>query len=335
VRYVFPRGLIILLVSLHSAFTQTQLPEGRAESLLSPIATISAKVDEVNLAFTVTDKRGHFVGNLQADDFALLDNHSAPERLTFFQQRSDLPLHLAVLIDASDSVKYRFKFEQAAAFAFIKKIMRPGTDRAFVVAFNDQVTTVQELTGKATQVSKALKHVKAGGETALYDAIISASEKLREYPEKQLTRRGIILLSDGVDTVKRSTLEQAEEAAARAQAMIFSVSTDVSEFDRNPEGDAVLKNLAQASGGIFLKGGNEDDIHVAFRDVEKALRSQYVLAYNPADFRADGSYHAVEIVPRKRGLRANCRKGYYAIIKAIHSSADLDLSFTSLVNALH
>ena len=303
--------------------------------MLAPIATISARVDEVNIAFTVTDKRGHFVGNLRPDDFTLLDNHSAPERLTFFQQRSDLPLHLAVLIDVSGSVKDRVKFEQAAALGFIKRIMRPGTDRAFVVAFGDRVTTLQELTDKTSKVSKAIKHVNAGGDTALYDAIIYAAHQLRLYPEKQLTRRGIVVLSDGVDTVRRSTLEDAREAAARAEAMIFSVSTNISALDMNPEGDAALRSLAQWSGGTLLKGGDEDNVQMAFREVEKALRNQYVLAYNPADFRADGSYHAVEIVPRKRGLRANCRKGYYAVIKAIRSSADFDWSFTSLLDALH
>src|SRR5262249_2987309 len=153
----------------HPVFPQTQLPEARRQTLLAPVATISKNVNEVDLAFTVTDKKGDFIGNLQPNDFALLDNHSAPERLTFFQQRSDLPLHLAVLIDASDSdsVKFRFKFEQDAALAFIRKIMRPGTDRVFVVAFNHRVTTVQDLTDKPSRVSKALKHVNAGGNTAL------------------------------------------------------------------------------------------------------------------------------------------------------------------------
>ena len=326
---------LFFYLSLSSALTQTQVSGAHEQSLLPPVATIKAKVNEVELAFTVMDKRGRFVGNLQQDDFALLDNHSAPERLTFFQQRSNLPLHLAVLIDASDSVKYRFKFEQTAALEFITKIMRPGTDRAFVVAFNDQVNTVQELTGNTKQVSKALKRVRSGGDTALYDAIIYAAHKLRQYPEREVTRRGIVVISDGMDTVKRSNLEQAKEAAARAEVVFFSVSTNLSQFDMNPEGDAVLKNLAESSGGIFVRGRDEHNIRLAFRDVERALRNQYVLAYNPADFRADGSYHIVEVVTHKRGLRTNCRKGYYAVVRAIHAPGNSELTVSSLLNALH
>jgi len=311
-------GLVFLLASLQHAFSQIPIPVSNAEGhLFAPVTTISKAVNEVDLAFTVTDKRGHFIGNLRPDDFALLDNNTAPERLTLFQQRSDLPLHLAVVIDASDSVKGRFKFEQEAALSFIRNILRPGIDSAFVVTFNDQVKTVQELTDKRAKVSKALKKATATGNTALYDALIYASEKLRQIPEHQLTRRGIILLSDGVDTIHRSTLEQAKEAVARAQTTVFSVSTNIATDQGDPQGDPVLKDLAQSTGGIFLSGGDDEHLQSAFHDVRRALHNQYVIAYHPDAFQADGSYHTIEVLPRKHGLRANCRKGYYAIVRAI------------------
>ena len=94
---------------------------------LSPATTITRNVNEVNVAFTVMDKKGHFISNLQPDDFRVLDNQQAPQRLTLFEQRSDLPLHLAILIDGSASVQNRFHFEQEAAVAFMKKILRPRT----------------------------------------------------------------------------------------------------------------------------------------------------------------------------------------------------------------
>jgi Ca-activated chloride channel homolog len=318
VRGILLGGLVFLLASIQHALSQTSISVSNAEGhFFAPVTTISKTVNEVDLAFTVTDKRGHFVGNLRPDDFALLDNKTAPARLTLFQQRTDLPLHLAVLIDASDSVKCRFKFEQQAALSFIRKILRPGVDSAFVVAFNDQVKTVQELTGKRAKVSKALKNATADGNTALYDALIYASDKLRQIPEHQLTRRGIILLSDGMDTVHRSTLEQAKEAVARAQTTVFSVSTNLAIGDDDPEGDPILKDLAQSTGGIFLSGDDDEHVQSAFNDVRRALHNQYVIAYHPDAFQADGSYHTIEVLPHKHGLRANCRKGYYAMVRAI------------------
>jgi Ca-activated chloride channel homolog len=289
--------------------TSAGAPEYR---FLAPLATISSKVNEVNLAFTVTDHQGRFISNLRPDDFHLLDNQRMPPRFTFFQQRSDLPLHLAVLIDASSSVKYRFKMEQNSALAFVKKILRPGKDKALVIAFNDQVTTIQDLTDRATNVSKAIAKVNPDGNTALYDAVIYAAEKLRRVPEAGITRRAIVLVSDGVDTVKGSSLLQAQAAVARAEVMIFSLTTNTSGLEPNTQGDTVLRQLAISTGGSMLPAHDEARFSSSLRNVEKALRNQYVVAYSPPEFNADGTYHKVEVLPVKKGLRANCRKGYYA-----------------------
>ena len=279
---------------------------------LSPATTITRSVNEVNLAFTVVDKKGHFVGNLQRDDFRVLDNEQAPQRLTLFEQRSDLPLHLAILIDASSSVQNRFHFEQEAALTFVKKILRPGTDKAFVVAFNDHLTTIQDLTDQSAKISKTLARVKPEGNTALYDAVIYAAEKLRQIPEHEITRRAIVLISDGVDTVHRSTLGQAEQAATRAEVMIFALTTSSPDDVDDNDGDATLRQLATSTGGVLLSSGDDTQLVSAFRNVGKALRNQYVTAYNPPAFAADGSYRAVQVIPLKDGLRTNCRKGYYA-----------------------
>ena len=279
---------------------------------LAPITTISKQVNEVNLAFTVIDHRGRFISDLRPEDFHLFDNQLTPPHLTFFQQRSDLPLHLAVLIDASASVTHRFTMEQNAAQAFIKKILRPGKDKAMVIAFNDRVTMIQNLTGQAANVSKAIAKVVPDGNTALYDAIIYAADHLHQIPESSITRRAIVVVSDGMDTVGRSTLPQAEAAAARAEAMIFSLTANMSDIERDAPGDKILKQLSLSTGGSVLPAYDEGRLLSSLRNVEKALRNQYVVAYAPPEFHADGTYRKVEIVPVKKGLRANCRKGYYA-----------------------
>ncbi len=280
---------------------------------LAPVTTISKQVYEVNLAFTVIDHHGHFVSDLSPGDFHLFDNQLTPPHFTFFQQRSDLPLHLAVLIDASASVKSRFKIEQSSALAFVRKILRPGKDKAIVIAFNDQVTTIQDLTDRASRVSSAIGKVKPDGNTALYDAVLYAADKLRRLQESGITRRAIVLVSDGMDTVNRSTLKQAEAAVAQAEVMIFCLSDNPTEFELNDaKGNAVLKQLAASTGGSVLPAYDELRLVSSLRNVEKALRNQYVVAYSPPEFRADGTYHKVEIVPTKKGLKTNCRAGYYA-----------------------
>lgn len=310
------RLIITLLCSLIPLITASaQIPSttgSQVAEFLAPVSTIAKSVDEVNLAFTVTDKHGRFISNLRPDDFRLLDNNAAPERLTFFQQRSDLPLHLAVVIDASASVEYRFKFETTAAAVFLKSVLRPGTDKAFVVAFNDTARTVVEPSDGPAKLTAGMKRLKPEGNTDLNGAVIYACEKLRRISEKQITRRAIVLISDGVDTVHHASLQEAEQAAYRAQVMLFSLTTNQSDLDPNSEGDKVLQELAQSTGGALLAAHNEGRLAWAFKVVQKALRNQYVLAYTPSDFLPDGTYRKVDLHTINRGLRTNCRKGYYA-----------------------
>lgn len=313
--FFFFRPCFLLVLAMLSCLALGQSPVSMKPSdyqLLVPVTTISKEVNEVNLAFTVLDHHGHFISDLRPDDFRLLDNQLAPVHFTFFQQRSDLPLHLAVLIDASSSVTKRFKMEKDAALRFTKKILRPGKDEAMVIAFNDAVITIQNLTGQTASVSKAIAKVSPGGNTAIYDAIIYAADKLRRIPESGITRRAIVLVTDGVDTVGRSTLPQAQAAAVRDETMIFSLTTNMPELAPDAPGDKILKQLSSSTGGIMLPANDQARLSSSLHNIEKALRNQYVVAYSPPEFRPDGTYHRVEVVPVRKGLRANCRKGYYA-----------------------
>jgi VWFA-related protein len=267
-------------------------------------------VDEVNLAFTVTDKRGHFINNLAAEDFAIKDNQLAPQQLKYFQQQSELPMRVGMLIDCSDSIRYRFNFEQHAAEGFLKRVLRAGKDQAMVVTFNSSVHLVRDMSEDFRDLSKAVKNISVGGNTALYDAIVFAAAKLQSSPPE--TRKAIILITDGEDTGSRALLYDAEQAAVRAQVTLFALSTNDLQLNPYPKGEAVLDLLSQPSGGRVLPAHDEVQLGRSFRMVEKALRNQYALAYQPPEFKADGTFRKIEVVPRKKGLVVQCRRGYYA-----------------------
>jgi VWFA-related protein len=272
--------------------------------------TISKRVDEVNLAFTVTDKKGRLINNLNPDDFTILDNHLAPQGVNFFQQQTDLPLRVAVLVDASDSILYRFDYEKVAAVMFLKRILRPGKDQAFVASFNDRVRLAQDDTDDSKQLSTAVKRMHAGGNTALYDAIVFGSNKLRNSPPQ--TRLAIILISDGEDTSSKSHLFDAQQAAIQAEVTLFALSTNEFPGATNSAGEAVLNRLSETTGGVILPARDEYHLGRAFHKVEQILRSQYAVAYRPAQFAPDGSFRLVELFPLRKGLKVQCRRGYYA-----------------------
>lgn len=305
----FPVCVLILIILLAGTSRTGQAQSTIPDLPLTAAETIVKPVDEVSLLFTVTDVRGRFVSNLNLSDFHVQDNGRLPETVHYFKQAYDLPLRVVLLIDLSSSVRYRFDFEQQAAVAFLKKIIRPGIDGASIIGFNQAVHVVQDFSSEKGKLEKSVRILKPGGDTALFDAIVTASEKLRS-KDDAIKRRVIVLISDGVDTASSKTEQDAMMAASRAQASIYALSTDPSV--KPSAGKAVLDRLSLNTGGLLLEARQPEELVSAFNRVQTALRSQYLLAYKPAGFERNGSRHTVEVAARKKGLRVHCRTSYLA-----------------------
>jgi VWFA-related protein len=278
----------------------------------TPEFRIVKRVDEVNLRFTVTDSHGHFQNQLTSQDFSVLDNHQPPAAIHFFQQQSALPLRVGILLDVSSSVAPSFKTEQKAAGVFLQKVLRPGYDEAFVVTFNQNVHLLEDWTGDPKAAFAKVHALQAGGDTALYDAIIYACERLRQKPADTIARPVIVLITDGDDTASKATLYDAEQAAARTETILFALSTNVVTPGYYPKGEAVLALLSGPTGGRILQAHEGWQLTNSFAQIEQALRSEYVLGYQPADLKPDGSFRPIEILPLKSKLQVRSRRGYYA-----------------------
>src|SRR3981081_1884973 len=276
-----------------------------------PILTIKKRVDEVNVLFIATDRRGKFVRNLSQTDFSIFDDHKPVESILNFRRETDLPIELGLLVDVSGSVKGRFEFEKDAATGFLQHIVRPGYDRAFVVGFNKESRLTQDFTDKVPLLSAGVQHLSNGGGTALYDAIYKACKEklLREHSDHPI-RRAIVILSDGEDNQSEYTRAQAIEMAQRAEVLIYAISTDDSGLILR--GDKVLEDLASATGGRAFFPYKMKDITHSFASIEDELRSQYDVSYKPTDFDADGRYRSIEITAVKKDLQVRARRGYYA-----------------------
>ena len=247
--------------------------------------TITKTVNEVNVVFTVTDRHGHFVKNLTKSDFAVLDDNRPAEQIRSFHSETDLPFQVGLLVDASNSVRDRFKFEQEAAIEFLNQTVRPRYDKAFVVGFDVTPEVTQDFTDNTEALSRGVRALRPGGGTAMYDALYFASrDKLLKEQQNGPVRRAIILLSDGDDNMSHVTREEAIEMAQRAEVIIYTISTNVTG------GTSVLatkfwsawrKPPAAAPSFPFQL----NDVANAFVEIQDELRSQYDLSYKPADLR--------------------------------------------------
>src|SRR5690349_995230 len=279
--------------------------------------TIRTVVNEVNLLFTVTDKHGRFIKDLKAADISLLDDNKPPAKIEDFRSETDLPLRVGLLVDASNSIRDRFTFEQQAAIEFLSQIVRPRKDLAFVLGFDTTPEITQDFTGDSDRLAKGVRALRAGGGTALFDALYGACrDKLLKYQEKSpvTTRRAIILLSDGEDNQSRVTREEAIEMAERADTIVYTISTNIS--GTKTRGDKVLERIADATGGRAFFPFKIEDVANAFSEVQEELRSQYAISYKPADFTADGRFRSIQVSAANKKYKVRARKGYFAPNKA-------------------
>ena len=272
--------------------------------------TIPVSVNEVNVVFTVTDRHNHYVKDLNKSDFKVVDNELPVQEIRSFRRETDLPLQVGLLIDASNSIRERFKFEQESAIEFLNDTIRRKYDQAFIVGFDITPELTQDFTDNSELLSQGIRALHPGGGTAMFDALYYACrDKLLKSEQSNSVRRAIILVTDGEDNSSHVTCEEAIEMALRANVIVYTISTN---FPSGGDGDKVLRRIADATGGRAFEPFQLSDVANAFAQIQDDLRSQYELSYRPENFARDGRYRTIEITALHKGLKVRSRTGYYA-----------------------
>jgi VWFA-related protein len=293
---------------------------------------ITQVVNLVDVLFTVLNRRNKLVPDLEKDDFKVWDDKS-PESIRYFSRQTDLPLRIGLLMDTSNSIRDRLKFEQDAATSFLFSVLRHNRDQAFVMTFDDEPSILQGFTDDAGRLRDEIVKTRAGGGTAVYDAIYDACQKELSHPPRppgdqpDVVRRVMILISDGDDNLSNHTRSEAIEMAQRFSVVIYTISTStqwIQLSQTNPdkianrkthltEGDKILQDLADETGGRAFFPYHVDDLDQSFQDIGDELRNQYSIAYIPTHSQYDGKYHRIRIeVPEHKGYQVRSRRGYFA-----------------------
>jgi VWFA-related protein len=272
---------------------------------------ITLDVSRVNMLYTVSDKKGRFVTDLNKNDFEVLESKK-PQSIIEFSAETDLPLRLAILVDTSNSIRERFHFQQEAAIAFVDGTVRPRQDKALVVSFDTAAELVTDLTDNIAALEKAIQSLRPGGGTSLYDAVFfAARDKLMQDQPLYKFRRAMVILSDGEDNQSQHTRDQALEMAQKADVTVYTISTNITHIET--DGDKVLRYFAAETGGEVFFPFKASDLNQSFENIANELRHQYNIFYRPDPLKVDGLYHPVEIrVKGRKDLIVRCRKGYYA-----------------------
>ncbi len=288
------------------------LPTGSYAPANSPNYTIQRTVPEVRLEFTVADEQGRLVHDLSATDIRILDNQTPVKRFDDFARDENLPLRLGIVLDTSDSVKRVLPDEKAAALNFLDRIMRPQTDRAFVMGFGGDVQMWQTSTADHAQLIDALHRLhQPGWGTRFYDALYSACSEYLSHPDNSsLVHRAIVVLSDGDDTQSFRELKDVVAIALRGEIQIYALT--LHGKNRVPRSDAVLQRLADETGGRFYVAQSSKDLEGAFAQIEQELRTQYYVSFPPQQ--ETPGFHKLQVdVRAPQKLQVHARQGYYAL----------------------
>lgn len=289
---------------------QQPTPDLQKRDQSTPTFTLPVYSREVDLIFTVTDKKGNFVTGLTQDRFGLLDDGRPPQNVIRFEQQTNLPLRVGIMLDTSSSIRQRFEFEQQAATDFLLQVLHPA-DRAFVEGFDVQTDITQDFTNRIDLLDTGIRKLRPGGGTALFDSLYkTCRDQMLTLQQTTDVRKAIVVVSDGDDDYSRAYESDAIKMCQRASTIIYAISTNTGPS--KDKGDDVLQRIADATGGQAFFPTRMEDVAQGFHNVEVELRSQYSLVYVPADFRQDGSFRSIYLQCLDPRYTVRTKKGYFA-----------------------
>jgi Ca-activated chloride channel family protein len=362
-RPAFLFGVLAVLLSVAAAHASGQTikdlppppPVPKPKATPTPKPTPEEVLDVVRVSsnlvmvpVSVTDSKGQAVQGLQVKDFRL-EEEGRPQEIAEIGDPEQVPLDIAILFDISSSVSQKdfFAFQQEAAAAFLRLVMKP-VDKASIFTIAGEPTLVQPLTSSETAAAKVVTIPAATTPvlTAFYDTVSAAAKYLMDNSPSR-HRRVIIVLSDGDDNysemIKDVTIAEVRAsekgtltpAAARVglqdrhrRAVLDVQQTvqkaDVTFYSVNPGGLSVrlneismraesgMQSIADATGGTAFVPNSDKDLEVVFRQVAAELRGQYLIQYYANTESQPGQFRRITVsVPARIELRVRARQGYY------------------------
>jgi len=325
-RRFFGTGALIalLIASVHlvaqdPAGPQTpaapQTPPASAPGTLNDPIRLNISVDLVNVSATVRDASGRYIDGLTQENFTLLEN-GAEQKLSFFNHDTQTNLSVGVLVDTSGSMRH--KLQQALQTVREVALALGPQDEMFLITFSDDVEIRQKFTRNPDDVLRALRGIRSGGETSVYDALQIGINEMRS---ARNGKRIILLVSDGYDTRSKINMDQALEQLKRSQLQLYAIGIDDDDNDplvlRQPRYHVylfMLGELTGASGGQTFRmytGRNYALDSIAALILEE-LHNQYTLGYYPSTPK-DGSWRTIQVKVDRPGAVVRSRAGYYAV----------------------
>jgi Ca-activated chloride channel family protein len=282
------------------------------------VGTIKVQARLVNVALNVVDAQGSPVGGFDKKDFQIFED-GRRQTIAVFERESTSPLSIVLAIDSSETVLTSDRLEREAAKHFVRAILREQ-DELDLMDFSDTVREIVPFTNQPKRVEQGLGELERGDETALYNAVYLASQRLGQTSQAANRRRVLVVISDGGDSIHGGEkYEAAIEQAQRAGAIIYSIIIVpiAADAGRNTGGEHALIQMSEDTGGKYYYVQDPSDLEPAFRHVSDDLRTQYLLGYYPSAVPDGGNaFRRIKVsltdAAKGDGYSLRYRTGYFA-----------------------
>jgi len=315
----------------------TPKPTSKPEPEINPGDIISVDTTEVMLPVSVRDANGRFASELSRKDFRVFeDDREQPLSDLALRQ---VPVDVVLMVDASSSVANNLDDFRKAADGFAARLAKD--DRLSLIKFDDRVQLLQDWTQSRFQLRRALGRIEPGMFTRFNDALMLAAKQ--QFGSSK-SRRAVIVLSDGIDSGRGTSLESAFKALLEAQVVVYVVSnTEIARATKLGELDSLLNGsdstvrfnqlriddlreglrvldqseqrlaqLTSASGGRLFKPQSFGALEATYAEVADELRHQYALYYTPLNRTRDGGFRRVRVETTNSAYQSHTRIGYFA-----------------------
>jgi Ca-activated chloride channel family protein len=269
---------------------------------------IKVKVELVNILASVLDDHGHPAPDLPIEAFQLYEE-GVLQKIEVFESETQLPLDLALMIDASLSANMEIGFEKEAAAHFIRQVLRPG-DRLSVFSFDENVTQLVAFSDNVPSLQTAVRKIPPGAGTSIYDAVLLGAKALEKRgPER---RRVILLVTDAGETTSVADFDHARKEAVRSDALLYTIVIRPikNESGRNTAGEHALQAITETTGGNMFFPDTAQELDVIFDLIDRELRTQYRLGYYPTPRGPANTYRNVAVKVLNGDYQARSRKMY-------------------------
>jgi Ca-activated chloride channel family protein len=298
---------VLLLIFLGGPAGPQVPPSGKGPD--SGSYRISVDVDLVVLHASVRDRQGRFVPSLREGDFEVYED-GVRQSLRLFRHE-DTPVTVGLVVDHSGSMRPKLADVITAARIFARS--SNPEDQMFVVNFNEHVTLGLPgamFTNRSEELERAISSAPAAGQTALYDAVVKAFERLQEGSRD---KRVLLIISDGGDNASANSLAHVLHMVEQSNAIVYTIGIfEEGAPDANPK---VLRRLAETTGGEAFFPHQLSEVVALCDRIAQDIRNQYTIGYVSTNAARDGAYRKIRVVARAAShsrLLVRTRAGYRA-----------------------